>query len=141
MKILVAIDGSKHALRAVKYAAKLVGLLKAHSVVTLVSVHDDTGLRHAKALVGSEQVADYLRELSDTELKPARSLLDKAGIRHDAVIRTGSVAQEIVDCANSGKFDLLVLGAKGRGAFVDLLVGSVAQRVMSLAKQLVVLVK
>ncbi|CAN5914811.1 universal stress protein [soil metagenome] len=141
MKILVATDGSKHALRAVKYATKLVGLLKAHSVVTLVSVHDDTGLRHAKALVGSEQVADYLRELSDNELKPARSLLDKAGVKHDAVIRTGPVAQEIVDCANSGKFDLLVLGAKGRGAFVDLLVGSVAQRVMALAKQPVVLVK
>ena len=72
MKILVAIDGSKYALRAVKYAAGLVAQLRKPSSVTLVSVHDDTGLRHAKALVGSEQVADYLRELSDNESSIAR---------------------------------------------------------------------
>lgn len=141
MKILVAIDGSKHALRAVKYAAGLVAQLRKPSSVTLVSVHDDTGLRHAKALVGSEQVADYLRELSDNELKPARKLLHKADVKHDAEIRRGHVAQEIVDCATAGKFDLVVLGSKGRSAFADLLVGSVAQRVLALAKQPVVLVK
>jgi nucleotide-binding universal stress UspA family protein len=141
MKILVAIDGSKHALRAAKYAAGLVAQLRKPSNVTLVSVHDDTGLRHASALVGREQVADYFRELSDNELKPARKLLDKADVKHDVEIRKGHVAQEIVDCASAGKFDLIVLGAKGRGAFTDLLVGSVAQRVMALAKQPVLLVK
>ena len=141
MKILVATDGSKHALRAVKYAAELAGKLNQASRVTLVSVHDDSGMRHAKAFVGSEEVADYLRELSEKELKPARKLLDDRGIAHDAEIRTGHVAQEIVDCASKGKFDLIVLGAKGRGAFADLLMGSVAQRVLAVAKQPVVLVK
>ena len=62
MKILVAVDGSKFALHAVKYAAKLVAQLQPtkHSI-TLHSVHDDTGLGHAKAFVGRETVADYLR--------------------------------------------------------------------------------
>lgn len=109
--------------------------------MTLISVHDDTGLRHAKAFVGSQQVADYLRELSDKELKPARKVLDLGGVKHDAEIRTGHVAQQIVECANAGKFDLIVLGAKGRGAWADLLMGSVAQRVLAIAKQPVVLVK
>ena len=141
MKILVATDGSEHALRAVKYAAELVGQLREASSVTLVSVHDDTGLRNAKAYVGSQEVADYLRELSDEELKPARELLDLKGVKHDAEIRTGHVVQQIVDCAGEGKFDLIVLGAKGRGAFADLLMGSVAQRVLAIAKQPVILVK
>ena len=141
MKILVATDGSKHALRAVKYAADLVGQLKPASSVTLISVHDDFGLRHAKAFVGSDEVADYLRELSDKELKPARKLLDLRGVKHDAEIRTGSVSQQIAECATKGRFDLIVMGAKGRGAFADLLVGSVAQRVLAIAKQPVVLVK
>jgi nucleotide-binding universal stress UspA family protein len=57
------------------------------------------------------------------------------------VIRTGHVAQEIVACANDGKFDLIVMGSKGRSAFADLLLGSVAQRVLATAKQPVVLVK
>lgn len=142
MKILVATDGSKFSLQAVKYASKLAQLLRpASNSITLLSVHDDSGLRHAKALVGREAVADYLRELSDKELKPARKLLDAAGQKHDMEVRTGHVAQEIVDCAKGGKFDLIVLGSKGRGAIADLLIGSVAQRVLATSKVPVLLVK
>jgi nucleotide-binding universal stress UspA family protein len=142
MKILVATDGSKPALHAVKYAVKLLrSLASASNSITLVSVHDDMGLRHAKAFVGKESVADYLRELSEKELKPARKILDAAGLTHDMEVRTGPIAQEIVRCAKAGKFDLIALGAKGRGAFADLLLGSVAQRVLALAEAPVVLVK
>lgn len=142
MKILVAVDGSKFALHAVKYAAKLVAQLQPdHHSITLLSVHDDTGLGHAKAFVGKETIADYLREISEKELKPARELLDAAGIKHDMVERTGHVAQEILDFAHKGKFDLVVLGSKGRGAIADLLIGSVAQRVLAAAQQPILLVK
>jgi nucleotide-binding universal stress UspA family protein len=82
-----------------------------------------------------------LRELSEADLKPARKLLDKAGVPHDMVIKVGHVAEQIVKTANSGKFDMVVLGSKGRSGFSDLLLGSVAQRVVSCAKQAVVLVK
>ena len=115
MKILVATDGSEHALRAVKYAAELVGQLREASSVTLVSVHDDTGLRNAKAYVGSQEVADYLRELSDKELKPARELLDLKGVKHDAEIRTGHVVQQIVDSAEEGNLTSSCSAPKGEG--------------------------
>ena len=142
MKILVATDGSKHALHAVKYAARLVRLIRSSSnAITLISVHDDLGLRLAKSYVGSAEVADFLRQQSERELQPARKALDSLGVKHDIVIRTGRVAQEIIDCANAGKFDLIVLGSKGRSAIADLLIGSVAQRVLATAKQPVVLVK
>jgi nucleotide-binding universal stress UspA family protein len=142
LKVLVATDGSKAALHAVKHTIKLLGKLSSRSnSVTLVSVHDDVALRHARRLVGADIVADYLRELSEKELKPARKLLDAAGVRHDMVIKTGHISQEIVDLASSSKFDLLVLGAKGRGAIADLLLGSVAQRVLATATCPVLLVK
>lgn len=142
MKILVATDGSKSALRAVKYAAGLVRSIRsASNAITLINVHDDIGMRHAESFVGNDEVADYLRELSEKELKPARKLLDAAGIKHDMAIRTGHVSQEIVQFAQSGKFDLIVVGSKGRSAIADLLLGSVAQRVLATAKQPVVLVK
>ena len=142
MKILVAVDGSKPAIRAVKHAAKLVGLMRLKAPpLTLISVHDDAGLRHAKALVGNKEVASYLRERSEEELKPVRKWLDAAGVKYQVEIRTGHVAQEIVHFAEKGKFDLIVLGSKGRGAVADLLLGSVAQRVLAGASQPVVLVK
>ena len=142
MKVLVATDGSKPALHAVEYVVGLLrSLASTSNSITLISVHDDVGLRHAKAFVGKEVVADYLREISEKELEPAQKLLDAAGIRHDMEVRTGHVAQEIVRCATAGKFDLIALGAKGRGAVADLLIGSVAQRVLSMAGMPVVLVK
>lgn len=142
MKILVATDGSKPAIHAVKYVVKLLQSLSSPSnSVTLISVHDDVGLRHARSYVGKDAVDGYLRELSEKELKPAQKLLDSAGIKHDMEVRTGHVAQEIVGCAKAGKFDLIALGAKGRGAFADLLLGSVAQRVLTMADMPVVLVK
>lgn len=142
MKILVATEGSKPALHAVKYAVKLLRSLSSTSnAITLVSVHDDVGLRHAKAFVGKDAVADDLRELSEKELKPARKRLDSAGVKHDMEVRTSPVAQEIVRCAKAGKFDLIALGAKGRGAIADLLLGSVAQRVLTMADMPVVLVR
>ena len=96
MKILVATDGSKAWLLAVRYAVKLIGQLSSPwSSVTLVSVHDDAGLRHAKAFVGPSVVADYLRELSEKEMKPTRKVLDAARVRHDMVVHTGHVAAEI----------------------------------------------
>jgi nucleotide-binding universal stress UspA family protein len=142
MKLLVATDGSKPALHAVKYAAGLVQqLAPAAASITLISVHDDAGRREAKAYVGSAAVADHLRELSEKELAPARKLLDAAGIKHDMVVRTGPIAPEIVACAKGGKFDLIVMGSKGRGAIADLLLGSVAQRVLTTAAGPVLLVK
>jgi nucleotide-binding universal stress UspA family protein len=142
MRILVAIDGSKPALHAVRYAAKLLRAMASTSnSITLVSVHDDAGLRHAEAFVGKPAIADYLRDLSEKDLKPARKLLDSQGIAHDMEVRTGHVAQEIVRCGQAGKFDLIALGAKGRGAIADLLLGSVARRVLTMADMPVLVVK
>ena len=142
MKILLASDGSKHALHAVKYAVKLVRQLSsASNSITLVSVHDDAALHHARSLMGSDAVTEYLREFSEKELKPARKVLEAAGIKHDMEQRIGHVAQEIVACAKKGKYDLIVLGAKGRGAILDVLLGSVAQRVLASSSTPVLLVK
>lgn len=142
MKILVATDGSKYAMRSVKYAAKLIGLLRpAKHSITLISVHDTTGLRLASSFLGSKDVKAYLHERSTKELDEALTFLKATEIKYRTVIRTGHVAQEIVKFAKTGKFDLVVLGSKGRSAIADMLIGSVAQRVLAAAQQPVVLIK
>ncbi len=142
MKILAATDGSKHALRAVKYAAALLANNKDKTnSITLMSVHDDAGLRHAQSFVGKAAITDYLREESDRDLKSAMKVLNDAGIKHDQIIVVGKPAAEIVAAAQKGKYDLVVMGSKGRNAVSDLLLGSVAQRVLSMSRQSVWLVK
>ena len=141
MKILVATDGSEAALRGVRMAADLAQRLGASSSITLISVHDDTGLRHAKSVVGNAAIEDHLREQSEGELRAARELLDAVAVRHDIAIRTGHVSEEIVAFADAGGFDLIVIGSKGRSALADMLMGSVTQRVLASARQPVVVVK
>ena len=141
MNILVATDGSEAALRGVRFAADLAQRLGSSSSITLISVHDDVGLRHAKSVVGSAAVEDHLREQSESEVAAARAFLDSVSVRHDIAIRTGHVSQEIVAFADAGAFDLIVVGSKGRGALADMLIGSVTQRVLASARQPVVVVK
>lgn len=141
MKLLVATDGSKNSLRAVKYAASLIAQTTDGGSVTLISVHDDVALRHATRFVGKQAVDDYLRDLSEKDLADARKALDKANIKHDMIIRTGHVATEIAAAAAKGKYEMIVLGSKGRSALKDLVIGSIAQRVSELATVPVLLVK
>lgn len=141
MKLLVATDGSKYAMRAVRFAAKLAADSKSPGRITLISVHDDVALNHARQIVGRQAVDNYLRDLSEKDLSAARKILDKAGVRHDMIIRTGHVAAEIAATADKGGFDLIVVGSKGRSALGDLLIGSIARRVTELANTPVLLVK
>lgn len=141
MKLLVATDGSQNALRAVEFAASLVGRLREGGTLTLISVHDDVALRHARRFVGKQAVDEYLRELSEQDLASARELLDKMGVAHDMIIRIGQVANEISQAGETGGFDLIVLGSKGRTGLKDLLIGSVARRVSEISGVSVVLVK
>ena len=141
MKILLPVDGSKSSLNAAKYLVKLAKNSRSTVNVTLVSVHDDIGLGHVKQFVAKSVVDDYLREVSEKELKPAQKVLDAAGIKHNMVIKRGSVSQEIIALANKDKVDMIVMGVKGRSGLLDVLIGSVAQRVSSSARQPVLLIK
>ena len=148
MKILIPTDGSKPALNAVKYVAKLVANLTSKVTVTLINVHDESGLLYAdqfegvpNVIMSVDDVRSYLLSLSRQELKSAQKILDKASIQHNMIIGIGRVSDEILAVANKEKFDLIVMGVKGRTAFADILMGSVAQRVSHLAKQPVLLIK
>lgn len=141
MKILLPIDGSKPSLNAAKYVAKMAKNSRSPVTVILVSVHDDAGLGHVKQFVAKSVIDDYLRKVSEKELKASQKVLDAASVKHNMAIKRGHIAEEIIALANRDKVDLIVMGAKGRSGLVDVLMGSVAQRISSSAKQPVLLVK
>jgi nucleotide-binding universal stress UspA family protein len=141
MKILVAIDGSKNSLRALKHAIKLSGRLAEPAELLLVNAHDDIALRGASQFVGKDAVKGYLDDLSRTELAEAIQAADKAKVRYETKMLRGQIAQAIAKAASDAGCDLIVLGSKGRSAIKDLLIGSVAQRVASLSEVPVTLVK
>lgn len=141
MKILVAVDGSQNSLRAVKYAAKLAKNLRTKTSITLINVHDDDPLNLIKKYTGNQAVKDYLAKLGQKELKSALKFLNSTKIKHSAIIEFGHIASTICRVLHKEKFDLIILGAKGRSSLLDIALGSVSQRVAVLAKQPVILIK
>jgi nucleotide-binding universal stress UspA family protein len=141
MKILVGIDGSKSSANAAKYAAKLATSLRTKNRVTLLSVHDDSGLKHFKRFAAKGAIEDYLREISEQDLRAAQKILDGAGVAHDMQIEYGRAADALIAVATKGKFDMIVLGSKGRSALKSFVMGSVALSVLSSSKIPVVLVQ
>lgn len=131
MKILLPIDGSKSSVNATKQVVKLAKNSCSPVKVTLIGVYDDAG----------KYVDEYLRNACAKELKGAQKVLDIAKIKYSTEIKSGHIAKEIITLASKEKVDLIVMGAKGRGGFLDVLMGSIAQRVASSAKQPVLLVK
>ncbi len=141
MKMLVAIDGSKNALRALKYAIKLAGKLSEPSSLVLVNAHDDTALRGASQFVGKDTVKGYLDDLSNSELAEAVALAEKSGLSFETRLVRGQVAQTILKAATDRDCDQIILGSKGRSALRDLLIGSVAQRVIAMSTIPVTIIK
>ncbi len=141
MKMLVGIDGSKASVEAAKYAAKLARDCRSKSHITLISVHDDTALKHFKRYVPKGVINDYLRELCSQDLQKAQKQLDADNVAHDMIIEFGNIPEMIVDAARKGNFDLIVLGAKGRTMIKEIVMGSVAMHVIALATIPVTLVR
>jgi nucleotide-binding universal stress UspA family protein len=141
MKLLVAIDGSSNAMRALQFAIGLARKTSAPSELLLVNAHDDIALRGASQFVGKDAVDGYLDDLARSELKDALELAAQSKVPFTSRMLRGQIAQAIVEEAKTAGCDMIVLGSKGRTALKDLLIGSVAQRVASISGVPVTLIK
>jgi nucleotide-binding universal stress UspA family protein len=141
MKLLIATDGSKASEGAVKYAARLFKSLNSDNHMTLITVQDDSTLRLFKKHTPKGAVEDYLREGADHNLAWAVKYLNKTKLPHDMAIRYGHPSEQIINEANAGKFDMIIMGTKGRSSWADTVIGSVAQRVIGTSKTPVLLIK
>ena len=141
MKYLVAVDGSKASESAVKYAAALFKNMKGENHITVITVQDNSALKMFKKFTPKGAVDDYLREGADTNLAWSVRFLDKADVAHDMAIKFGHPSEQILKEAKAGGFDMIIMGTKGRSAWADTFMGSVAQRVASASKVPVLLVK
>jgi nucleotide-binding universal stress UspA family protein len=140
-KLLVAVDGSESALRAVRYAMKLArenGPCSIH----LVNVHEPPLLYGELAVyVPREKMERLQREHSEALLEPAAAILREGSVPFTTETLVGEVAATIARRADELGCDAIVMGTRGMGAIGNLVMGSVATKVVHLAKVPVTLVK
>jgi nucleotide-binding universal stress UspA family protein len=142
MKILLAVDGSKHSLKTVKYLIEHADWYREKPAVELVNVHLPVPkIRGMGAVVSAGQVRRYYDQQGNAALSKAKTLLDAAGIGYSPCVLVGPVAESIVNHARLAKCDLIMIGTRGMSAAANLLLGSCATRVVALSPVPVLLVK
>ena len=142
MKILVAVDGSKPSLKAVQLLIDHSDWYRSPPEVELVTVHLPVPkLPRMGLAVGKGQIERYYREEGEAMLAAAKKKLDGAGIRHQASILVGPVAETIVKHAKDKRCDLIYIGTRGMSELGKALIGSTATKVLHISDVPVLLVK
>jgi nucleotide-binding universal stress UspA family protein len=140
-KLLIPIDSSDNATRALQHAIRLAkenGPVELH----IVYAHEPPIVYGEIAIYMPEEKAKELqRQHSEDILKPAIEMANAAGVKFTSQILIGDIPKTIVKCAEDLGCDGIVMGTRGMGAIGNLLMGSVATKVIHLTKLPVTLVK
>ncbi len=140
MKILLAVDGSTYSKKMLAYLATHESLLNKDNNFTVLTVQSPIPPR-ARAAVGKDVVEDYYKDEAEKILAPIDKFLMRHGVQAKGVWKSGNAGETIGNYADAGKFDLLVMGSHGHGSFLNMVLGSVATKVLANCKTPVLIVR
>jgi nucleotide-binding universal stress UspA family protein len=143
--VLVAVDGSEHATKALDIASDLAQRYGARLIILSVYRHH-SALEDTHTLVrGSDEVeapdvtlGRFAREMVDTALARARV---NGAPEVEGLVRRGPPARTIVQIAKERAAEAIVMGSRGLGDVGGFLLGSVSHKVSSLAECTCITVK
>ena len=136
--ILLAVDGSEHALNAARTASQLTRTLNSAElriVVVYDSVPPFLGEPNFQSAVNSrlDEAQEILRWAEE-------AIGDIPSSVHTELI-AGDPAESIIEVAKTRKSDLIVMGSRGLGRLAGLVLGSTSQKVVSHAPCPVLIVR
>jgi nucleotide-binding universal stress UspA family protein len=135
MRILLAVDGSKCSLQGVRNLIAHARWYRTKPRVELVNVQPVLPYEgRASHVLGAEQVQRYYREEGEKALARARKMLDAARIKYKAHVLIGPVAQTLTKQAKARRCDVILMGTHGRTLAGQLVLGSVALKVLQIAR-------
>jgi nucleotide-binding universal stress UspA family protein len=139
-RIVVGIDGSHHASRALDWAMGEAAVRKADlTVIAVNSVPAGYWTKNPVTLPGdAERVDDIKKSAQEAVDKAAAGLGDQQPKSVNVVALSGFPATTLIDASENA--DLIVVGSRGGGGFGALFLGSVSSQVVHHAKCPVVVV-
>jgi nucleotide-binding universal stress UspA family protein len=145
-KILVAVDGSKPSLNASTYAIDLAKRNDAELIVLYIvspiPFISDSQFGYAN-IGGMKEIDTIGKEIGQLEVNKVKlkATKKKVRVKTDVLIKYTSVVKEIVEYQEKKKIDMIVIGSRGKTGFEKLLLGSVANGVVTHAHCPVLVVK
>ena len=140
MKILLAVDGSSYTKKMLAYLTTNLDMFAGDNDYTVLTVQGTLPSR-ARAAVGKEVVDTYYAEEAAKVLDPVIKYLQRHELKVKSLSKIGNAGETIAKTAASGKFDMVIMGSRGHGAFGSLVMGSVATRVLANCDTPVLLVR
>ncbi|MCJ7634217.1 universal stress protein [Candidatus Bathyarchaeota archaeon] len=146
-RILVPLDGSKHADKALDWAIDLAEKYGASiELLTVIPLLETfaTGIYSRRGkLPFFGPTPEEMRERAENMLKETfyRAKRSNPNLEISTLVLDGRPSDRIVDTAKEGDFDLIVMESRGLGGAKEFFLGSVADRVACEAKTTVVIVK
>jgi len=140
MKILLAVDGSAFTKKMLAYVTTHLDLFSGDIEYTALTVQGALPPR-ARAAVGREVVDAYYAEESAKVLDPVVKFLTRHKLNVTTLSKVGNAGELIAKTAESGKFDMVIMGSRGHGALGSLVMGSVATKVLASCGTPVLLVR
>lgn len=144
-KVLVAVDGSECANKALDFA---LDLAEKHSASVLIlnvlkfpvyeTRDDPLAVSPGMASFFKDLRRGHERILSEAASKAASA---KPGVVVSTALLEGNPPDQIVATASEGGFDVIVLGHGGEGRLKEFFLGGTSERVAHLAKCAVLIVK
>jgi nucleotide-binding universal stress UspA family protein len=141
MKILLAVDGSEYATKAVNFVISNLNWFKDTPELHVLHVQLPIPEGRARAVLGHAAVENYYKEESLQALAPAEKLLREIGIAFKGGYSVGDVAEQIQAYARQYEIDMIVMGSHGHGTLKNLVMGSVATKVLAATTVPVLLVR
>lgn len=120
--ILVAIDGSSTAQRALRHAIDLAEALNAR--LTIVTVAPEVPAFARGAAIDIAALEKASEDEADKRLRAAVELVPES-VSVTTILHHGSAAKQILAVSRDGNYDLLVMGSRGRGRLASNVLGSV----------------
>lgn len=140
-KILLPVDGSENALRAVDHVVRVAAEVGPVEVV-LLNVQEPPMIYGEVQLYMSREKAEQFRVMaSERVLADAASKLDQAGVRYTKAMLEGDVAHTIARHATESGCDAIVMGTRGMTVLGEAVLGSIAHKVVHYTRLPVTLVK
>lgn len=126
-RILVAVDDTPAASFALRHAVPYA--VEQHSRLTLLTVVPPPPRSVVAAGVSRQQLEDQMDSEAATHLREIAATLPQ-DLSVTTVLRHGDPAEEILALLREQPFDILCMGARGRGRVTGALLGSVSTAVL-----------
>jgi len=124
-RIVIGVDGSPGAARALEWTVTHAPLLDAE-VVVVHSIDVTLAIPPPTVATPPFVIDDHLRADLRRALDEWCAPLRTAGVPHRALLYEGNPTAAITQIARDEHADLVVVGRRGHGGFAELLLGSVA---------------